>query len=690
MKAMTRSMVFVSLVAVTGWMATEVQAAELALPAMFGDHMVLQRDLPVPVWGKARVGDAVAVTVGGQTQRTVADANGAWRVMLSPMKAGGPLTMVVQAGEQTQRIEDVLVGEVWLCSGQSNMAWPVRWAGRFDAEKAAATHKRIRMLTVPRAFEARPVTDIETTWVVTSPETVGAFSAVGYFFGRELHTALDVPIGLIHSAVGGTRIEPWISREGLQADAEFAAQLREMDAAAAAYERRNESERKLAATQQLMKWREAVEKVWDRTARVDPGIKQGWYEADHDDSDWRALPLSNTFEHAGVDDLQNFDGVVWLRTEVHLPESWLAHELTLHLPPIDDSDTTYFQGQQIGRTTWQWAAPREYTIPAGLVTARDASIAIQAIDYRGAGGFKGALDEIRRQLRLSAAGDVEPAQVPLTGPWKYRVAVDAREIPEPPMRPEPMQHPATAWRSPAALYNGMIAPLVPYAIRGAVWYQGESNASEPEKYRRLLPMLINSWRNAWNQDEPYRAFPFGVVQLANFGPAEPDEPAPGGWAWIRESQLHAAQSHPNTGLVVTIDIGESNDIHPKNKQEVGRRLSLWALATVYGRAVPWSGPVYAGMTRDQDRVILKFDHAAGLQTRDGKAPAGFAIAGADGEFVWAEAKIEGDAVVVWSDEVKSPTMVRYGWAGNPAGLNLVNEAGLPASPFRTDDAPPAD
>ena len=665
--------------------APQPARAELKLPGVLRDHMVIQRDIPVPVWGWASPGTDVQVTWKDQNLKTQADRDGRWTVRLPASKAGGPHELVVKSDGQTRQIRDVLIGEVWLCSGQSNMAWLVRESHDAESERAAADHPAIRMFTVPMRFIDKPQTDTEGEWVVCSPDTVPRFSATAYFFGRELHGALGVPVGLLQSSVGGTRIEPWISRDALMHDPVFAERVRAMDEAARCFEAEDATARRRKHEEEQRKYEAALEKLWDDIDASDRGIRENWAAPDYDDSAWGSFPLSQGWEEAGIPELKSFDGIAWLRLHFEIPSTWAGQEVTLHLPRVDDCDTTFLNGHVVGRKLGGWAVHRQYKIPATLVKAGPAVLAIQVIDYGAGGGFVGPVDDIREHLRLELPGD-ESASLSLAGPWKYHLSQSDDGVPRPPRGPSRAEHPSRGWQSPTALFNGMIAPLAPYALRGAIWYQGESNAGQPEEYHALMPMLIDSWRDTWNQPEPFRTFPFGIVQLANFGDAHPDQPAPGGWAWLREAQLFTALKQPSTGLAVTIDIGDASNIHPKNKQDVGRRLALWALQAAYGRDVVYSGPVYKSMRKEDGKLILDFDHVAGgLATRDGGEPRGFAIAGTDRKFVWADVKIVGRAVVVSADTVPKPVAVRYGWASNPERVNLINAAGLPASPFRTDD-----
>ncbi len=491
--------------------------AEVTLPAVFSDHMVLQRDKPVPVRGFAKPHERVQVSIAGATATAVADGAGRFVAALPALPAGGPHDLVVR-GSNTVTVSDVLIGEVWLCSGQSNMAMTVAGCRDAEAEKAAADFPRIRMFTVKRATAATPQQDVEGAWAVCSPQTVGGFSAVGYFFGREIHRELDVPVGLVHTSVGGTVAEAWTPEEAIAAEP--------------------------ALTVLDRRWR-------DRIAKFDPK-----------------------------------------------------------------------------------AAEAEY-----------------------------------RKARAK---------------WEKEAAEDRRHGRKPPAEPKPPADPRADITCPGSLWRGMVDPLVPYGLRGFIWYQGESNAGRAKQYRTLFPTLIRAWRTRW--DDP--GLPFYFVQLANYGKVAPSG-GPSAWAELREAQTETLWSVPNTGMAVTIDIGEPADIHPKNKQEVGRRLALWALAGEYGRgrSIARSGPLFSELRVEGPEAVVSFHHAAGLRTSDGAPPAGFAVAGRDFVFVPAQARIDGDTVRVSSPAVPHPTAVRYAWADAPDAANLVNGAGLPASPFRTDDRP---
>ncbi len=487
--------------------------ADVKLPAVISDNMVLQRGKKTPIWGWAEPGEKVRVKGSWQLfgTSTKAKDNGKWMVKIRPPKAGGPYEIVLK-GNNTITLKNILVGEVWICSGQSNMQWSVRQAANPEQEVAVADFPKVRLFTVKRKVAEQPQSDCVGSWTMCSPETVPGFSAVGYFFGRELHQQLDVPVGLIHTSWGGTPAEAWTRRGVLESEPDCIPILQRFDEAMAKY-----PEAKKQYEEKVKKWKEAVEKA-------------------------------------------------------------------------------------------------------------------------------------------KAEGK------------------------DPPRRPGPPFGPGNP-HSPAGLYNAMIAPLIPYGIQGAIWYQGESNAGRAYQYRQLFPAMITNWREDWGQGK----FPFLFVQLANFMAADP-EPVDSAWAELREAQLMTL-ALPKTGMAVIIDIGEANNIHPKNKQDVGKRLALWALAKTYGKKQVYSGPIYKSMKTEGNKIILDFEHVGGgLAAGGGEPLKGFAVAGAERKFVWADAKIEGDTVVVSSNEVSVPVAVRYGWANNPV-CNLYNKEGLPASPFRTDDWP---
>ena len=640
-----------------------VARAEVRLPAIIGDNMVLQRAMKVRIWGDAKPGEHVTVTFDRKSASAVADAQGRWQVWIGPLNTGTPSELIVK-GDNILTIKNVLVGEVWLCSGQSNMEWPLINTMGGAETVAQANHPEIRLFRVEHQTSATPLADVQGHWVVTTPEEAANFSAVGYFFGRELYQHLKVPIGLINSSWGGTPAEAWTTHDALVSSPELKPILDRYQSSLNAL-----PETKEAYARALAQWEE-------KNLYLDAGNKGealGYADPAASTADWSKMDLPKQLETAGL----LIDGAVWFRKEVELPESWFGKDLVLKLTPIDDHDVTYFNGTKIGATGREtpnsYMVPRKYVVPGSLVKAGRNVIAVRVFDSAGEGGFSrgGAMS-------IGPNGDGDSQAISLRGVWDYKVEL-ALEPKRPDWGTRPEAVGVSNQNNPSVLYNAMIAPLVPFAIRGVIWYQGESNAGRAYQYRTLFPLMIRSWRSAWG-----REFPFYFVQLANWhaSKAEPDE---SDWAELREAQTMTLRE-PQTGMAVTIDIGDENDIHPRNKLDVGRRLAAWALAETYGEKVIPSGPLLDRFTIDGDKVRIRFKHGTGLKTSDGGPVKGFAIAGEDRRFVWADARIEGDTVIVSSPKVVKPVAVRYGWADNPIA-NLYNKAGLPASPFRTDDWP---
>jgi len=637
--------------------------AEVRLPAIIGDNMVLQQGVKVRIWGTAKPDERVTVTFNNHSSSAVANAQGHWEVWLGPLKAGGPFDLTVK-GDNVLTIKNVLVGEIWLCSGQSNMEWPL--INTFDGDNAVAhaNFPEIRLFTVEKRTSTTPLTGVEGRWVVTTPDEAAHFSAVGYFFGRELYQRLKVPVGLIHSSWGGTPAEAWTSNDALRSVAELKPIL----------DRYQSSLNPLPQTKEA--YARALAAWEEKNLYLDSGNKgeaSGYADPKTSTADWARMELPKQFETAGL----LIDGAVWFRRVVEVPEPWAGKDLVLNLPPIDDYDTTYFNGAKIGsigrETPNSYMVSRKYVVPGALVHAGPNLIAIRVFDSAGEGGFSRG-----GKFSLGPATATEPELISLRGDWEYKVEL-ALEPKHPDWGSRPNAVSANNQNNPSVLYNAMIAPLVPFAIRGAIWYQGESNAGRAYQYRTLFPLMIRNWRTAWG-----REFPFYFVQLPNWHAhkAEPDE---SDWAELREAQTMTLRE-PQTGMAITIDVGDEVELHPRNKLDVGRRLAAWALAATYGQKIVPSGPLFDRFTIDGDKIRIRFKYAAGLKTIDGGPVKGFAIAGEDHHFVWADARIDGDTVVVSSPQVAKPVAVRYGWADNPV-VNLYNEAGLPASPFRTDDWP---
>ena len=630
-------------------------AGQPFLHKLFTDNMVLQRGVPDPVWGWTTPGQKVTVTFENKKATATAGADGKWLAKIGPFKEGGPFTLTV-AGPQTVTLNNIMVGDVWICSGQSNMEMGIGNVKNAQDEIAAANYPNIRLFTVPKKVAADPQSGVDSQWLVCSPQTVAAggwngFSAAGYFFGRDLYQNLHVPIGLIHTSWGGTIAEAWTSAEALNTMPDFKPAVASFQQAAAAA--------KAGAGDY-----DATVNQW--YAKNDPGSANGlgWADVAYTTAAWKTMNLPQFWEGAG---LPNYDGVVWFRKDIDLPAAWDGKAATLHLGPVDDNETTWINGTRIGATEGA-SVPRDYKVPANVLKAGRNVIAVRVLDTGGAGGFGGKPED----MRLEADG---ATTLTLAGPWLYQDSVSLDKTTPRPQRIDNNPNVVTV------LYNGMIAPLVPFAIKGAIWYQGESNGGRGAQYRTLLPTLIKDWRSRFGVGE----FPFFIVQLANFTATKPDpEQGDDGWSGVREAQLLTSETLPNTAIASAIDIGEAGDIHPKNKQEVGRRLSLDALAIAYGQKIEYSGPRYRSMKKDGNTIHLTFDHVGGglVAQGDGKLQ-GFSIAGADKKFVWADARIEGNTIAVASPLVPDPIAVRYGWAMNPV-VNLYNKDGLPASPFRTD------
>jgi sialate O-acetylesterase len=636
----------------TLFLTNNIANAEIKLPKIFTDNMVFQQKTEAPIWGKAAPEKEVKITTSwnNQTYKVKAGKTGEWTVKVNTPNAGGPYSITISDGK-TLILNNILIGEVWICSGQSNMEMPLAGWGKvnnYEREISAANYPNIRLLHVERMTSTTPVEDLAGTrggWRECSPETVAEFSSVAYFFGRNLFENQHVPIGLINTSWGGTIAEAWTSGNSLEYMPDFKEPLKQI------------RESKTEITQKTLdEWRKSF-------ADADLGIKNGapvWAATKFNDSSWPEMTVPSFWEENG---LPGFDGIVWFRKTVEIPAGWSGKELELKLSKIDDWDITYFNGVKVGNTN-NSEAERTYKIPAGLVKAGKAVICVRVTDRLGYGGIWGNAEF----MTLSPENGGKP--LALAGKWKYKSTADFGKLGKEPRLDS--ENP----NRPTVLFNAMINPLIPFAFQGAIWYQGEANANRAAQYKELLPLMIRDWRNAWGRD-----FPFYLVQLANFRDQKP-EPGDSEWAELREAQLQTLHLD-NTGMAVTIDIGEAKDIHPKNKQDVGLRLALNARAKTYNEKIPYSGPVYESYKIAGDKIHIRFSHAEGLKTNGGSEVKGFAVAGSDHVFHWADAVIKGNEVIVGSPEVKFPVAVRYAWADNPV-CNLFNRADLPASPFRTD------
>ncbi len=642
------------------WWPVEPRPLPLVHP-LFSDDMVLQRDIAAPVWGWSTPGDVITVTLDGKEtgKRATAGNDGRWMTRIGPLSAGGPHTLSIRGKSQTIELTNVLVGDVWLCSGQSNMNWPMRLSNNAEAEVAAANHPTIRSFTVsffPSVVPQRLPPPAK--WEACTPEFARNFTGVGYFFAREINKTQNVPIGIIHSSVGATYAEVWVSREAIQQRMpyDFPNLLKEVAGWA-------------PPGGTAFDYFAAMEK-WNATADPDSAAKKYSSAADLDVSSWQDIEVPKPWNAAGLGD---FQGLVWFRTKIDLPQDWTGNDLKLQLSVVCGTDLVWWNGTLVGAS--QMNGIKAYSIDRRLVRPGKNLLVTAIVNREGPSGFVSA----PQNMSLTRVGKSADQRVKIAGTWKARAATSADKITAPP------HPPVRNYKTITSMYNGMIAPLVPFAIKGAVWYQGEANGPRWLQYRRLLPTLIADWRERFGVGD----FPFLIVSLANYNPLQ-KKPVEPGWAEIRESQWRTVRKVPNTGLAVTIDIGDGGDIHPRNKQEVGRRLGLVARKLVYGeKDLVASGPEFTEMQIELpkgDRIRLYFKNVGGgLTIRPGDEKlTGFVVAGPDKEFVWADAVIEGDTIVVSSPDVPLPKYVRYGWAWNPL-VNLYNKEGLPAITFRTDE-----
>ena len=636
--------------------APESARADLKLPSVISSHMVLQQQSDVAIWGTAAAGEAITVAAswpGAQAAKTTAAADGRWRVNLKTPVAGGPYVVEIagQDPKQGHRLEDVLIGEVWLCGGQSNMEWAFAYGGVLNAEseRAAANDPQIRFFDAPNVVAAAPQSDCAATWTACTSDSVNGFSCIGYFFARELRKALKVPVGLIGVNWGGTVAQAWVSKEALAPFPRFADELKWVD-----------SEAKSpggAAQRKAQAWVEWFAKL----DAADAGSKAGFAKPGCDDSKWSDTTLPGVWSG----DAANFDGVGWYRRTITLPAALAGADLRLTTGPIDDMDTVWLDGTKIGGTEQPgaWTQPRSYVIPAALATAGSHVLAIRVVDTGGAGGMNGPGNGFALS-KGAAKSDV----FVLSGAWKFTTTLAASAFPTAPVASAEL-HPNVA----SVLFNGLVSPVLSFGVRGALWYQGESNRGFAAEYSDLMPVLIADWRARFERPE----LPFLFVQIAPYN----YDLTCAATAELRQAQSETLRV-ANTGMVVTTDIGDPGNIHPANKQEVARRLSLWALAKSYGKDVgEVSGPLFESMAVEGGAIRVHFTHTGGgLVAKGGGALTDFEICGADGKWFPAQAKIDGATVLVSNGAVPEPKEVRFAFSDSPSP-NLFNGAGLPASPF---------
>jgi len=623
--------------------------AQITLPSIISDGMILQRDVPLKIWGWASPGEQVVLQFNGSKFRAITGTDERWIITLPPVKAGGPYRMEFSAKNHVV-LNNVLFGDVWLCAGQSNMVHQLKIHNiTYAKDIASANFSQIRQFWVPTATNITgPSKNLPASqWKAATRENIGDFSAVAYFFARKISGEQKIPVGIINSSVGGTTIEAWTGAEGLKNIAEYQGVI-ERNKDTAQVNRINN----LARTTQSRP-----------VAMVDKGFSEQvkWFDQAYLPKGWRNFYLPGYWEDQGIRDL---DGVVWFRKEIEVPAQMTGVPAFFQLGRIVDADQLYVNGVLVGSTGYQYPQ-RRYTVAAGVLKPGKNILVIRVENSGGKGGFVPD-----KPYSISANHQV----IDLKGEWQYKVGAVFR----PGWRNAPF--PIEEQAQPAALFNAMIAPITLYGLKGVLWYQGESNIGNAKAYKNLLPGLIENWRKQFNNSN----LPFYYVQLPNYGDMR-YSPGESAWALVREAALKTLQL-PHTGMAVTIDLGEWNDIHPDNKKDVGERLALIAQRWNYGQKnLVFSGPIYTSSKIEENRIILNFDHTgSGLKTIDGEPLSQFEIAGADKKFIWAYAEIKGNQVVVQSPQISQPLYVRYAWADNPVNPNLYNKENLPASPFRTD------
>lgn len=617
------------------------EPAKPFLHALFTDNMILQRDVPCPIWGWTVPGAEVAVTLDKQTVKAVAAADGRWLAKVGPCPAGGPHLITV-AGPQSATLKNVVFGDVWLCSGQSNMEMGIDGVNQWWNELPGAPMDGIRLYWVKPTSSFAPEATVEGSWSAASSDTLlrkkkpftsVGFSAIAWMFGRQVHKQTGVPIGMIECAQGNTSIQSWSTPASLRQDPAYGAALDPL-----AYYGNKLTE-------------------WAKTSDPADAQSAAWRSPTFDDRSWTEIALPQDWSKTA---LPGFTGLVWFRRTVSVPADWAGRELLLNLGKIENQSAIWVNGSFIGGEDG-YQREHRCRVPAGIVKSGDNVIVVRVLGGRGFVGKEGDM----KLNRVDGAG----VSVPIAGAWKYRASTPSAQF------VGRRRQYDRIW-VPGGLYNGMVAPLAPFAIKGMLWYQGEGNAGQPA-YEQKLTAMIRDWRATFGQGD----LPFYVVQLAGFGPM-PAVPAKSSWALTREIQARVARTVPNCGVAVSIDRGEVYDIHPPNKRDVAERLAAVALAKTYRMDVPCEGPTYRSLQVEGSTIRISFDHAAGLKSL-GSGPTGFAVAGKDRNFVWAQARLDNGSVVVSAPEVKEPVAVRYGWGDN-ALCNLYNQANLPAVPFRTD------
>lgn len=626
----------------------------LALPALISNNMVLQQHAKVNIWGWANPNKKIKITSGwnNKSYTTKADKSGQWLVNIETSEAGGPYSMTIES-DTLIHLQNIMLGEVWLCSGQSNMEWPLSAAQQADEAIKNANQPGIRLFHVPRKIASQPGNKLDSQWNVSTPETAAEFSAVGYFFAKTLFDSLRVPIGMIHASWGGTVAEAWTSKKSLLRLNYFKSYFETFE---------NNPDNKLSLEQAIVKYdsiNQVIEQLNNPENQQTKGKKEGWSKVSYNDDSWATIKCPSEWsinENIGI-----FEGIMWLRKTISVPSTWNNTPLVLELGPIDELDETFVNGLKIGVNTNinNWNKNRVYKVPGQVHSRNKLTIAIRAANTYAQGGMIGQTE----QLKIYPKNKPQEA-ISIAGTWKYKIE---KRYPARPPQVDP--------NTPTYLYNGMIHPLINMTIKGVIWYQGESNTDRAYQYRELFPVLINDWRSHWRND----SLPFYFVQIAPYKYGTPKIAAE-----LREAQFLTYKNTANTGMVVTMDIGNPNDIHPTNKTDVGQRLARWALAKNYNLNIPYSGPLYKSYTIDGNSIHIQFQYNEGMRTVNNQELKHFEIAGNNQIYHPAEATINNSEIIVSSPSVTNPVAVRYGW-GNDVKTSLINNAGLPASPFRTDN-----
>lgn len=619
--------------------------AEIKLPGYFTDNMMLQRDMPIKIWGWGNRYETVTVSIHDQKVNTRCKKDGTWEIILSPIPYGGPYSLTVQGKENSIKIENILIGDIWLCSGQSNMEWTVEQSANSKQEVQNANYPEIRALKVPKSIKNSPQDNFNAQWEICSPSTVGAFSGIAYYYARALYKEVQIPIGIINASWGGTDIETWISDEAFTALPSNVQKQYNMEVVnnLEEYIRQNKGQKQA--------FLDAMEN--------DPGINNQWFIPGFNTVAWEEMKVPGEW---GTTPLSLIDGHVWFKYDLNLTCTEAGRPATLSLGTIDDADITWVNGTKVGNASG-WDTPRIYSIPPCILKEGSNNITVRVTDNGGSGGMWGQEADIYLEI--------DNTRHSLAGNWKYQMSVANADYHVLDITPN-MVH--------SSLYNTMIHPLTPFRIKGVIWYQGENNVGAGYDYRTLFQTQIKDWRTRWGYE-----LPFYWVQLANLYP-EDTTPVGSSWAELRESQAMTLEL-PHTGQATIYDIGDAYSIHPTNKQEVGRRLSLIALHKDYGRdSLVYSGPTFQNVSFKENTAVITMNTYGSQLTIHNKYGylEGFSIAGEDRKFVWAKAFIDANGkIIVYNENIAEPVAVRYAWSNNPAA-NLFNAQGLPAIPFRTD------